>query len=99
MAKSQFVIFLYPRVPVANATFPSSFAIHLSPRFDHPLTTRTQPFLKNGRGEPFCSRRIRCCFPLKYANPYSTADTAVMSTLPDKYWSSDDKGIVPKGRR
>ena len=41
------------------------------------------PFLKNGRGEPFCSRRLGGCFPLKSVNPYSKAASAAMTTFPD----------------
>src|SRR5882757_1363895 len=42
-----------------------------------------QLFVKNGRGEPFCPRRLGGCFPLKSLNPYFSAASAAMTTLPD----------------
>ena len=47
------------------------------------LGVKNQLFVKNGRGEPFCSRRLRGCLPLKSLNPYSRAASAAMITLPD----------------
>ena len=44
---------------------------------------KTPYCLKNGRGELVLSRRPGRCFPLKSLNPYSTADSAAMTTLPD----------------
>ena len=44
---------------------------------------RNQLFVKNERGEPFCSRRLGGCLPLKSLNPYSRAASAAMTTLPD----------------
>jgi len=46
------------------------------------LGVGNQLFVKNGRGEPFCSRRLGGCFPLKSLNPYSRAASAAMTTLP-----------------
>jgi hypothetical protein len=45
--------------------------------------SENQLFVKNGRGEPFCFRRLGGCFPLKSLNPYSRAASAAMITLPD----------------